>query len=202
MTCRTTSAGAVQLESHKIEAWSMIQQMVLLSSAESEFHAVDAPNVDRRETLGRRRKQDRRTGATPETRAEDVAEQTIQAVEKVPDDGLHICLPGSSEARDSDKEIVGFFCRSRECWHLLSLAVLNPGSSEALEFSCVHVCLYHGSRADQPQHARLGCGLCTWTGEVAFDKFVMLAACFALVDAATFSSLTRCWPRSCFLDWC
>ena len=55
MTCRATSAGAVQLESHEIEAWSMIQQMVLLSSAESEPCAVDAPNVDRRETLRRRR---------------------------------------------------------------------------------------------------------------------------------------------------
>ena len=39
MTCRTTSAGAVQLESHEIEAWSMIQQVVLLSSAESQFYA-------------------------------------------------------------------------------------------------------------------------------------------------------------------
>ena len=85
MTCKATSAGAVQLESHEIEAWSVVQQMVLLSSDESELCAVDAPNVDRRETLGRRRKQDRRTGANPETRAEDVAEQTIQAVEKVPD---------------------------------------------------------------------------------------------------------------------
>ena len=37
MTCRATSAGAVQLESRQIEAWSMIQQMVLLSSAESEL---------------------------------------------------------------------------------------------------------------------------------------------------------------------
>ena len=59
--------------------------MVLLSSAESEFYAVDAPNVDRRVTLGRRRKQDRRTGANPETRAEDVAERAVQAVEEVPD---------------------------------------------------------------------------------------------------------------------
>ena len=74
MTCRAVSAGAVQLESREIEAWSMIQQMVLLSSAESESYAVDAPNLDRRETLGRRRKQDRRTGVNPETRAEDVAE--------------------------------------------------------------------------------------------------------------------------------
>ena len=81
MTCKSTSAGAVELESHEIEAWSMIQKMVLLSSAESEFDAVDAPM----ETLGRRRKQDRRTDANPETRAEDVADQTIQAVEKVPD---------------------------------------------------------------------------------------------------------------------
>ena len=81
MTCRATSAGAVQLESHEIEAWSMIQQMVLLSSAESEFYAVDAPNVDRRETLGRRRKKDRR----------NVAERAVQAVEEVPDtiDGLN-----------------------------------------------------------------------------------------------------------------
>ena len=33
MTCRATSAGAVQVESHENEAWSMIQQTVLLSSA-------------------------------------------------------------------------------------------------------------------------------------------------------------------------
>ena len=77
MTCRATSAGAVQLESHEIEVWSMIQQMELLSSAESEFYAVDAPNVDRRETLDHRPKPDRRTGANPETLAEDVAEPDI-----------------------------------------------------------------------------------------------------------------------------
>ena len=75
MTCRATSAGAVQLESHQTEAWRAIQHVVLLSSAESEFCAVDAPNVD---------KQDRRTSVNPETRAEDVAERTIQAVEVVP----------------------------------------------------------------------------------------------------------------------
>ena len=98
-----------------------------------------------------------------------------------PDDDFHICFPGSSEACDSDKGIVGFFCCSRECWHLLSQVGLNPGSCEALEFSYVHVCLYDGSRADQPQCARLGCGSCTWTAEVAFHKLVMLAACFALV---------------------
>ena len=32
VTCRATSAGAVQLESHEIEAWSMIQQMASVSS--------------------------------------------------------------------------------------------------------------------------------------------------------------------------
>ena len=74
--------------------------------------------------------------------------------------------------------------------------VLNPGSSVALEFSNVHVCLYHGSRADQPQCARLGCGLCTWTAEVAFDKFVRLAACFALV--ATDRGLVGPSGGSCF----
>ena len=84
MTCRATSAGAVQLERHEFKAWSMIQQVVSLSSAESEFNAVGAPNVDRRETLDHRQKQDRRIGAYPETRAEDVAERAIQAVAKVP----------------------------------------------------------------------------------------------------------------------
>ena len=98
-----------------------------------------------------------------------------------PDDDLHTCFPGSSEPCDTDKGRVVFFCCSRECWHLLSQVVLNPGSSEALEVSHVHVCFYHGSRADQPQCARLGCGSCTWTSEVAFDKLVMLVACVALL---------------------
>ena len=64
---------------------------VLLSSAESEYYAVDAPNVDQRETLDRHWKQDRRIGANPETRAEDVAERAIQAVEEMRDtiDGLN-----------------------------------------------------------------------------------------------------------------
>ena len=84
MTCRATSAGAVQLGSHKIEAWSVIQQVVSFSSDESEFHAMLARNVDRRETLDHRRKQGRRIGANPETRAEDVAERAVQAVEEVP----------------------------------------------------------------------------------------------------------------------
>ena len=66
MTCRATSAGAVQLESHEIEAWCMIQQMVSFSSAESEFYAIEAPNEDRR---------------SPEARSQDWRE----AVEEVPD---------------------------------------------------------------------------------------------------------------------
>ena len=81
-TCKSTSAVAVQLENYGIEAWSVLQQVVLLSSAESEFYAVDAPNVDRRETPDHRWNQIRRSGAYPETCAEDVDEQTIQAVEK------------------------------------------------------------------------------------------------------------------------
>ena len=40
MTCKSTSAGAVQLGSHTIEKWSVDQQVVSLSSAESEFHAT------------------------------------------------------------------------------------------------------------------------------------------------------------------
>ena len=83
MTCKSTSAGAVQLESHQIEAWSVIQQVVSFSSAESETFAVVASRVDRWETLDLRRKKNRRIGACPETRA--VIERTIQAVEKVPD---------------------------------------------------------------------------------------------------------------------
>ena len=41
--------------------------------------------MDRRETLDHRRKQYRRVGANPETRAEDVVERAVQAVEEVPD---------------------------------------------------------------------------------------------------------------------
>ena len=40
VTCKSTPAGAVQLGSHTIETWSVHQQVVLLSSAESEFCAV------------------------------------------------------------------------------------------------------------------------------------------------------------------
>ena len=40
MTCKSTSAGAVQLGSHTIETWSVNQQVVSLSSAESEFYAI------------------------------------------------------------------------------------------------------------------------------------------------------------------
>ena len=40
MTCKSTSAGAIQLGSHTIETWSVNQQVVSLSSAESEFYAI------------------------------------------------------------------------------------------------------------------------------------------------------------------
>ena len=40
VTCKSTSAGAVQLASHTIETWSVNQQVVSLSSAESEFYAI------------------------------------------------------------------------------------------------------------------------------------------------------------------
>ena len=40
VTCRSTSAGAVPLGSHTIETWSVNQQVVSLSSAESEFYAI------------------------------------------------------------------------------------------------------------------------------------------------------------------
>ena len=40
VTCKSTSAGAVQLGSHTIETWSVNQQVVSLNSAESEFHTV------------------------------------------------------------------------------------------------------------------------------------------------------------------
>ena len=59
--------------------------MVSFSSDESESYAIEAPNVNRWETLDHRRKKDHRIGANPETRAEDVAERAVQAVEKVPD---------------------------------------------------------------------------------------------------------------------
>ena len=40
VTCKSTSAGAVQLGSHTIETWSVNQQVVSLSLAESEFYAI------------------------------------------------------------------------------------------------------------------------------------------------------------------
>ena len=50
-TCKSTSAGAVQLGSHTIETWSVNQQVVSPSSAESEFYAIGsgcAPGLARR----------------------------------------------------------------------------------------------------------------------------------------------------------
>ena len=40
VTCKLISAGAIQLGSHTIETWSVNQQVVSLSSAESEFYAI------------------------------------------------------------------------------------------------------------------------------------------------------------------
>ena len=40
VTYKSTSAGAVQLGSHTIETWSVNQQVVSLSSSESEFYAI------------------------------------------------------------------------------------------------------------------------------------------------------------------
>ena len=84
LTCKSTSAGAVQLEYYGIEAWSVLQQVVSFSSDENESYATEMSKADRWETLDHRWNQIRWSGAYPETRAEDVAEQTIQAVEKVP----------------------------------------------------------------------------------------------------------------------
>ena len=47
MTCKSTSAGAVQLENHGVEAWSVLQQVVSFNSDESESYAIEAPNVNR-----------------------------------------------------------------------------------------------------------------------------------------------------------
>ena len=84
-TCISTSGGAVQLEYHGIEAWSVVQQVVSFSSDKNESFATKKSKADRWETLDHRWNQIRRNGSYPETRAEDVSEQTIQAVEKVPD---------------------------------------------------------------------------------------------------------------------
>ena len=70
LTCKSTSAGAVQLEYYGIEAWSLIQQVVSFSSNENESHATEMSEANRWETLGHRWNQVRWSGAYPETRAE------------------------------------------------------------------------------------------------------------------------------------
>ena len=85
MTCKAASAGAVQPENYGIEAWSVVQQVVSFSSDKNESYATEMLKADRWETLDHRWNQIRMSGAYPETRAEDAAEQTTQAVEKVPD---------------------------------------------------------------------------------------------------------------------
>ena len=42
VTCKSTSAGAIQLGSHTIETWNVNQQVVSLSSVESEFYAISS----------------------------------------------------------------------------------------------------------------------------------------------------------------
>ena len=59
--------------------------MVSFSSDENESYATEMSKADRWETLDHRWNQIRRSGAYPQTRAKGVAEQTIRAVEKVPD---------------------------------------------------------------------------------------------------------------------
>ena len=82
---KSTSAGAVHVEYYGIEAWSAVQQVVSFSTDENESYATEMSKADHWETMGHRWNQIHWSGAYPETRAEDVAERTIQAVEKVPD---------------------------------------------------------------------------------------------------------------------
>ena len=51
LTCKSTSAGAVQLVYYGIEAWSVIQQVVSFSSDENESYATETSKADRWETL-------------------------------------------------------------------------------------------------------------------------------------------------------
>ena len=85
LTCKLTSAGAVQLDYYGIEAWRVLPQVVSFSSDENESHATEMSEADRWETLDHRWNQIRWSGAYLGTRAKGVAEQTIQAEEKVPD---------------------------------------------------------------------------------------------------------------------
>ena len=68
LTCKSTSAGAVQLEHYVIEASSVARQVVSFSSDKNESHATKKSKADRWETLDPRWNEIRRT------RAEDVAE--------------------------------------------------------------------------------------------------------------------------------
>ena len=72
-TCKSTSAGAVQLECYGIEGWSVIQQVVSFSSDENESYMTEMSKADRWETLDHRWNQIRKSGAYPKTRANLVA---------------------------------------------------------------------------------------------------------------------------------
>ena len=61
---------------------SVLQQVVSFSSDKNESYSAEKSRADHWETLDHRWKQIRRSGAYPETRAEGVVEQTVQAVQK------------------------------------------------------------------------------------------------------------------------
>ena len=107
LTCKLTSGGAVQLEYYGIGAWSVIQQVVSFSSDENESYVTEMSIADRWETLDHRWNLIRKSGAYPETRAKGVAEQTIQAVEKVPETVDIINNGAKFTRRTKDKKLVG-----------------------------------------------------------------------------------------------
>ena len=85
------------------------------------------------------------------------------------------------------KDLVGLFICSCVCGCLHAHDMQVPVSSGAFEFTYVLALFFSGSRVGQSSCALLGCGFCTWTANVAFCEFVLLAACFAFV--ATVSGL-------------
>ena len=93
--------------------------------------------------------------------------------------------------------ISGSLLRQLRVWApSCSMSMRNPGSSEAFDVSYVPALLFSGSRAGRSSCAHLGCGSCTWTLEVAFYKFEMLAACFTFV--ATVSGRMSPFGGNCF----
>ena len=64
LTCKSTSAGTVQLVYYGIEAWSVVQQVVSFSSDKNESYATKKSKADRWETLDHRWNQIRRNGVS------------------------------------------------------------------------------------------------------------------------------------------